>query len=278
MPYYPPAGTGSGAPTTATYITQTSDAGLSAEQALASLSTGLMKVTTGTGVVSTAVSGTDYQAPIGTVTGLAKGNGANALTSAVDGTDYWSPAYAIPNANNQQGIISSATALQSQIVVSGTAYYITNSAITMPASSKTGGGMSTSTRMRWVVGLTKTGAGTGTFQLRFYRGTNGSTADTADATVTLGTQTAVIDSMVLDVTIAVTATGATGSYFYCITPMSKAGSATGFGITTGATFTGTVSSVALNTASLKFGLGFIATTGTPTITTFVHEAYAMNMS
>lgn len=42
----------SGAPTTASYITQVSESGLSAEQALASLSTGIMKVTTTTGVVS----------------------------------------------------------------------------------------------------------------------------------------------------------------------------------------------------------------------------------
>lgn len=49
-----PAG-GGGAPTTATYITQTHDATLSAEQALADLATGIMKNTTGTGVVSIAV-------------------------------------------------------------------------------------------------------------------------------------------------------------------------------------------------------------------------------
>lgn len=45
---------GSGAPTDATYITQTANGSLSAEQALSSLSTGLVKVTTGTGVLSTA--------------------------------------------------------------------------------------------------------------------------------------------------------------------------------------------------------------------------------
>lgn len=39
----------------ATYITQTPDATLSAEQALSSLATGLVKVTTGTGALSTAV-------------------------------------------------------------------------------------------------------------------------------------------------------------------------------------------------------------------------------
>lgn len=43
----------SGAPTTATYITQTPDPGLSAEQALSLLATGYMKSTTATGVVTT---------------------------------------------------------------------------------------------------------------------------------------------------------------------------------------------------------------------------------
>lgn len=42
------------APVGATYITQTADATLTAEQALSSLATGLVKVTTGTGALSTA--------------------------------------------------------------------------------------------------------------------------------------------------------------------------------------------------------------------------------
>jgi hypothetical protein len=42
--------------------------------------------------ISAAVAGTDYQAPIGTISGIAKGNGANALTAAVAGTDYVAPA------------------------------------------------------------------------------------------------------------------------------------------------------------------------------------------
>ena len=49
-----PAG-GGGAPTTATYITQTADAGLSGEQALSALATGILKSTTATGVLSIAV-------------------------------------------------------------------------------------------------------------------------------------------------------------------------------------------------------------------------------
>lgn len=46
-----PAGSG-GAPTDATYITQTANGSLSAEQSLAALSTGIMKVTTTTGAVT----------------------------------------------------------------------------------------------------------------------------------------------------------------------------------------------------------------------------------
>lgn len=57
-------GAGGGAPSTATYITQVAESGLSAEQALAALATGLVKVTTTTGVLSTAVLNTDYVPPL----------------------------------------------------------------------------------------------------------------------------------------------------------------------------------------------------------------------
>lgn len=53
----------SGAPVGATYVTQTPDGTLSNEFALSTLSTGLLKVTTGTGALSTAVAGTDYVVP-----------------------------------------------------------------------------------------------------------------------------------------------------------------------------------------------------------------------
>lgn len=50
--WVPVGGSGGGAPSTATYLTQTADGTLSAEQALSSLSTGLMQVTTSTGAVT----------------------------------------------------------------------------------------------------------------------------------------------------------------------------------------------------------------------------------
>lgn len=58
-----------GAPTTATYITQVSESGLSAEQALSLLATGLMKVTTTTGVISSVTSSAGVAALINDVTG-----------------------------------------------------------------------------------------------------------------------------------------------------------------------------------------------------------------
>lgn len=231
--------------------------------------TGILKASSG--VIAAAVSGTDY-APATTGSSVLKAS-SGGFANAVDGTDIYSSAYAIPNENIPNGINNASRASQSQTVVSGTAYYITRSNLLLPASSKTGGGMVVGTCFRWRVCLTKTAAGTGTFQIRIYRGTNGSTADTADVTQTLGTQTAAVDMMALDVMVVVTTTGATGAYYWTMTPMTKAQSATGFGVATGTSgfFDGTVSSVALNTASLQFGLGFISTTGTPTIRIpFVH--------
>jgi len=56
---------GTYAPKEATYITQTGNASLPNEQPLSALTTGVVKVTNGTGVLSTAVAGTDYLTPTG---------------------------------------------------------------------------------------------------------------------------------------------------------------------------------------------------------------------
>lgn len=183
----------------------------------------------------------------------------------------------IPKTFLLNGINNGNTTRQSQIVVSATSYYITSSNINLPATLKDG--MIVGTKFVWRVHMDKTAAGTGTFQIIIYRGVNGSTSDTADITQTIGTQTAAVDNMVMDVTVTIATTGATGSYFWSICPMQQAASATGFGIATGTTglFTGTVSSVALNTASLIFGLGFKATTGTPTISIPMVQAQALNI-
>lgn len=68
--------TGCGSASTATFLTQTPDAGLANEQALSLLSTGIMKVTTTTGVVSTAVAG-DFPTLNQNTSGTAAALGAN---------------------------------------------------------------------------------------------------------------------------------------------------------------------------------------------------------
>jgi hypothetical protein len=78
------------APTDATYITQTPNATLTNEQALSALATGIVKNTTTTGVLSIAVSGTDY-APATSGTSILKGNGSGGFSNAVAGTDYQAP-------------------------------------------------------------------------------------------------------------------------------------------------------------------------------------------
>lgn len=74
-------GEASGAPADAKYITQTASAGLSAEQALSALSTGIVKNTTGTGVLSImAPTGADAQVATGTA-----GTSGNIAMWNVDG-------------------------------------------------------------------------------------------------------------------------------------------------------------------------------------------------
>lgn len=85
------AHTPAGAPTTAKYIVQTPDGTLSAEQALSALGTGLVKNTTGTGVLSIGVAGTDYAAAIpGSASEVLVSSGAGAAlarsTFTVDAT------------------------------------------------------------------------------------------------------------------------------------------------------------------------------------------------
>jgi hypothetical protein len=76
------------------------------------LTTGIVKSTTTTGALSIAVSGTDYQAPIGTISGIVKGNGANALTAATAGTDYQAPVSAtgLLKSSGVSGNVSAAVA------------------------------------------------------------------------------------------------------------------------------------------------------------------------
>jgi hypothetical protein len=107
---------GGGAPTAATYIVQTADAALTGEQVLASLGTGLVKNTTGTGVLSIAASGTDY-APATSGSAILKGNGAGGFSNAVSGTDYQAP-LTLPLSIANGGTGASLSAVNGGIVYS----------------------------------------------------------------------------------------------------------------------------------------------------------------
>ena len=98
------------------------------------LTTGIVKSTTTTGALSIAVSGTDYQAPIGTISGLVKGNGANALIAAVAGTDYQS-------AQSVTGIVKSSGTTRSA-ATAGTDYQAPVSATGILKSSGVSGNVS----------------------------------------------------------------------------------------------------------------------------------------
>ena len=74
------------APTGATYIVQVASATLTNEQALADLATGILKGTSGTGLVSIAVAGVDYESPVATGTAVQLYHGDKTFTSVVSAT------------------------------------------------------------------------------------------------------------------------------------------------------------------------------------------------
>jgi hypothetical protein len=184
---------------------------------------------------------------------------------------------AISKAQFPSGITNTNSALQSQVTVSSTAYYITSSNLNLPATLVNG--IVAGTHLQWRVCMTKTAAGTGSFDIIIYMGTNGSTSDTAEVTQALGVPTAAVDTMCVDVNVVFLTVGSsTGSFFWSMTPEhAPSTNNTGFYTAVAPTFTGTVSSLNTTTASLIFGLGFENVTGTPTITVPTVEAHAFNL-
>jgi hypothetical protein len=81
---------------TSKFIIQTTDSSLPNAQVMASLGTGIVKNTTGTGVQSIATAGSDYQAAI-TATGILKGAGGGSVGAATAGTDYQAPLTILTN-------------------------------------------------------------------------------------------------------------------------------------------------------------------------------------
>lgn len=184
----------------------------------------------------------------------------------------------VPNANVSNGLTNFNTSAQSQVMIAGTQYYMTNSNLNLPASLKTG--IVAGTTLTWHVVIGKTGQGIGLFSVILFTGTNGTTSDTASVTQGIGTaSTAAVDSMILSVQITFLTTGSNGSFYWSIAPVHCAASGNGFGAVYGTLYSGTVSSFNTTTASLVFGLGFQQATGgtLPTVTIPVMQAYAFNL-
>jgi hypothetical protein len=185
----------------------------------------------------------------------------------------------VPNASLPNGLSNFNSAVQSQLTVATTKYYVTSSNINLPATLKTG--IVVGTTIKWRVCFTKSAAGTGTFSPIIFMGTNGTASDTAEVSQSLGTMTAVVDNVYLDIQITFTAVGSsTGSFFWSMCPVhTPSATNTGFYTAVAPTFTGTVSSLNTTTASLIFGLGFVCTAGgtLPTITVPFVSAEAYNL-
>lgn len=92
-------GSGNIAPKDATYIVQTANGTLTNEQALSALATGVVKNTTGTGVLSIAAEGTDYYSPGGTDVAVTDG-GTGASTAAGARTNLGLGTIATQDSNN----------------------------------------------------------------------------------------------------------------------------------------------------------------------------------
>jgi trimeric autotransporter adhesin len=146
----PTTGPGSAAPNDATYITQTPNAGLSNEQALNALTSGLMKQASG--VVATAVAGVDYVTPGGTggaviVNAPLTGDGSSgshlaipAATSSVNG--YLTSAdWATFNAKQPAGSYLTGVTVDAPLSGAGTS----GSHLSMPAATGSVNGYLTST-------------------------------------------------------------------------------------------------------------------------------------
>lgn len=202
--------------------------------------------------------------------------GVLAVGTGAQGNTAGTVAAAQFTGGTKTGIFNFNQAAQSQVVNSGTEYYITRSDLDMPAVYTTPIGAGTT--MRWRIALTKTAAGTGTFQILLKKGINGTTGDTSIVTQTIGTQTGVADNMECD--IELTWTSATAAYWTMI-PRQSAASGTGFGLVypaAAAQFTGTISGQTTTTASDKYGLSVIFTTGTPTFVVNMVQAQAFGVN
>lgn len=149
------------------------------------------------------------------------------------------------------GIYNANVPASAQSVSGNAQTYLTGSALSIPA------GLQVSSIYRCKFYATKTAAGTGAPAINVYFGTNGTTADTARATITLSAQTAAIDTAEIEVEAVFRSVGSgTSAIIVATAKLSHALAATGFSTsnnglaiaTSGAGFDSTV-------ANSKIGVG-----------------------
>lgn len=97
----------------------------------------------GSGGLASAVAGTDYQAPIGTISGLAKGNGANALTAAIAGTDYADNAFKTISVSGQSDVVADSASDTLTLAAGSNITITTNASTDTVTISSTGGSTGT---------------------------------------------------------------------------------------------------------------------------------------
>ena len=152
--------------------------------------------------MSAAVAGTDYQAPIGTISGIVKGNGANALTAATAGTDYQAPVSAtgILKSSGVSGNVSAA--------VAGTDY---QAPITLTTTGSSGAATFSSNVLN-IPQYAVSGSSSNSFETIVVAGQSSVVADSATDSLTLvgGTGISITTNATTD-TVTITSTVAAGA-------------------------------------------------------------------
>lgn len=176
MQEYVESVSGSYAPISATFITQTSNSTLTAEQPLSTLSSGLVHVTTGTGVLSTATANTDYlpvASPVATGT-MQWGQSATDITQLHGHLKHKSaaPSIAVGVALGTGGSVGVAIDGSDQAgtvtLTAGTTSLTTGTATTITFATAR-------PNTNYSVWLAPAGTAAGTNAVQFRRGTTGTT-------------------------------------------------------------------------------------------------------
>ena len=170
-------------------------------------------------------------------------------------------------------IYTQGAAVQTQVMVAATKYYVTGSGILVP--STVGVGPVVGSKMKWRIVISKTAAGTGNWSFLVLAGTNGTVADTALLNFAT-TQTAAIDTAVVDIAATFTAVGASATLYTTLTSVHDAAAAAGFGfpLAPASVASGTSSTFNSGTASLYYGIAVASAVGTPTFTVTEVDAEA----